>query len=66
MKKFENIPSIQYFKDGIYELPHKPVYIDGDIGDSSINFIKKYKNYNKNISDWANIRRFETSKKIIY
>jgi FkbM family methyltransferase len=49
MKGFINDISNQYFEKDIYKLPLEPVFVDGGgyIGDTSIEFIKKYPNFKK-------------------
>lgn len=77
MKEYENTPSIQYFEDEIYQLPQNSIFVDGGgyTGDTSMNFIQKFKNYKKiylfepmienmkqaknNLSSYQNIEYFE-------
>jgi len=49
MKDYSNDINAQYFEDGLYEMPLKPVLVDGGgyTGDTTMIFIDKVKNFNK-------------------
>ncbi len=49
MNQFSNNKKLQYFEDDFYKIPSNPVFVDGGgyIGDTTMIFIDKVKNYKK-------------------
>lgn len=49
MKRFNNKTKLQYFEEDFFKVPPGCIFVDGGgyVGDTSLNFIEKYPDYNK-------------------